>query len=75
MSERFACELSVIAPCYNESANLPELVERVRLLFARRELTGVAALEKEVGGRQGDHPDAGLGEAGHEALRLPERQG
>jgi phenylacetate-CoA ligase len=40
MSERSACELSVIAPCYNESANLPELVERVRLLFARRELTG-----------------------------------
>jgi phenylacetate-CoA ligase len=40
MSERSACELSVIAPCYNEAANLPELVERVRLLFARRELAG-----------------------------------
>jgi phenylacetate-CoA ligase len=40
MSERPPCELSVIAPCYNEAANLPELVERVRLLFARRELSG-----------------------------------
>jgi phenylacetate-CoA ligase len=40
MNERSAYELSVIAPCYNEAANLPELVERVRLLFARRELSG-----------------------------------
>jgi phenylacetate-CoA ligase len=40
MTERSACELSVIAPCYDEAANLPELVERVRLLFARRELAG-----------------------------------
>jgi phenylacetate-CoA ligase len=40
MSERAPCELSVIAPCSNEAANLPELVERMRLLFTRRELAG-----------------------------------
>jgi phenylacetate-CoA ligase len=40
MTDRAACELSVIVPCYNEAANLPELVERIRVLFARRELAG-----------------------------------
>jgi phenylacetate-CoA ligase len=40
MNDRPPCELSVIAPCLNEAANLPELVERVRLLFARRHLAG-----------------------------------
>jgi glycosyltransferase involved in cell wall biosynthesis len=52
MSERSACELSVIAPCYNEAANLPELVERVRLLFARRELAGELILVDD-GSRDG----------------------
>jgi phenylacetate-CoA ligase len=40
MTDRSPCELSVIAPCHDEAANLPELVERVRLLFARRRLAG-----------------------------------
>jgi phenylacetate-CoA ligase len=33
-------ELSVVAPCYNEAKNLPELAQRVKAVFARRDVRG-----------------------------------
>jgi phenylacetate-coenzyme A ligase PaaK-like adenylate-forming protein len=39
-----ARELSVIAPCYNEAQNLPELVERLRKVFAKRRVLGEIVL-------------------------------
>ncbi len=37
-------ELSVIVPCYNEAKNIPELVERVHALFAKKEINGQVVL-------------------------------
>src|SRR5215467_6219182 len=42
---------------------------------ARWQPGGVAALQEQVGGRQGDHADTGRGKASAEPLRLVERQG
>src|SRR5262249_29931518 len=42
---------------------------------ARWQPGGVAALQEQVGGRQGDHTDTGRGKASAEPLRLVERQG
>ena len=35
---RMSIELSVVAPCFNEAKNLPELVERLLRTFDRRQL-------------------------------------
>jgi phenylacetate-CoA ligase len=45
-------ELSVIVPCFNEEANLPELVERTERVFARRRISGEIVLIND-GSRDG----------------------
>lgn len=47
-------ELSVVAPCFNEAGNLPELVERLRHVFERRALRGEIVLVDD-----GSHDDTG----------------
>ncbi|HET7294250.1 MAG TPA: glycosyltransferase [Vicinamibacteria bacterium] len=37
-------QLSVVAPCFNEAGNLPELVRRLRTVFERRRLEGEIVL-------------------------------
>jgi phenylacetate-CoA ligase len=39
-----ALDLSVVAPCYNEAKNLPELVERLGRVFDRKEIAGEVVL-------------------------------
>jgi len=39
-----ALDLSVVAPCFNEAANIPELVERVLRVFAQGQLRGELVL-------------------------------
>ena len=34
------CDLSVVAPCYNEAKNLPELVERLLRVFEKKKIEG-----------------------------------
>jgi phenylacetate-CoA ligase len=38
------CQLSVVAPCFNEAGNLPELVERLERLFLRKGIDGEVVL-------------------------------
>ncbi len=45
-------ELSVIAPCFNEEGNLPELVERTERVFERRHIRGELVLVND-GSRDG----------------------
>lgn len=44
MSAAHAYELSVVAPCYNEAKNLPELVARLSRVFEKRGLRGQIVL-------------------------------
>jgi phenylacetate-CoA ligase len=37
-------DVSVVAPCYNEAKNLPELVERLEKVFDRKEIAGEIVL-------------------------------
>jgi phenylacetate-CoA ligase len=37
-------ELSVIAPCYNESHNIPELVQRIQNVFQKKDIRGEIVL-------------------------------
>src|ERR1700759_1565245 len=39
-----SCELSVVAPCFNEAANLPELVQRLLNVFTKEEIAGQIVL-------------------------------
>src|SRR5262245_29549240 len=39
-----ALQLSVVAPCFNEAGNLPELVRRLRAVFERRGIAGEIVL-------------------------------
>lgn len=43
-SKRVKCDLSVVAPCYNEAGNLPELVDRLQRVFTKRGLRGQIVL-------------------------------
>ena len=49
-----SCELSVVAPCFNEAANLPELVQRLLNVFAKEEITGQIVLVND-----GSYDDTG----------------
>lgn len=46
--------LSVVAPCFNEAKNLPELVERLARLFGKKGLAGEIVLVND-----GSHDDTG----------------
>ena len=39
-----SCELTVVAPCYNEAANIPELVQRLLAVFEKEDIQGQIVL-------------------------------
>jgi phenylacetate-coenzyme A ligase PaaK-like adenylate-forming protein len=41
---RAPCDISVVAPCYNEAKNIPELVMRLLAVFAKRNISGQIVL-------------------------------
>ena len=41
-------QLSVVAPCYNEATNIPELVSRLMAVFAKRKLRGQIVLVNDA---------------------------
>src|SRR6266545_6168110 len=41
---RTRCDVSVVAPCYNEEKNIPELVLRLQTVFARKKFAGQIVL-------------------------------
>jgi phenylacetate-CoA ligase len=47
-SARAQCDLSVIAPCYNEMENVNALVERLRQVFQKRGLNGEIVLVNDA---------------------------
>ncbi len=64
------CELSVIVPCFNEEANIPELTERVLRVFEVGSLTGELVLVDDgstdrtaevIGALQRSHPERVVG--------------
>jgi phenylacetate-CoA ligase len=77
MSQPSTIDLSVVVPCYNEEAHLPELVERTERVFDRRGIAGEIVLVND-GSRDRTGLEIEALAAGHPrvvAVHHPENRG